>query len=139
MKGLMLTIAFAAALAAPAVAQSQWREGPFPLDVQDIKAAGLMPYEEPILPGNWCTTLNRYPGRPDANPQMVRPGRGVATLCQDRLSATASGRCSQAVGVAGCLAAQLSADKVRMAAENADRARERAFDAKRKLHDMGVE
>ena len=83
----MLTIAFTAALASPAVAQSQWREIPLPPDVQDIKAAGLMPYGEPILPGNWCTTLNRYPEGRMQYPQMVRPGRGVATLVEDRMPA----------------------------------------------------
>lgn len=74
MKGLMLTIAFAAALASPAVAQSQRREGPLPPDVQDIKAAGLMPYGKPILPGNWCTAVSR--GSPRAADWISKHGAG---------------------------------------------------------------
>ena len=70
----MLTIAFAAALASPAVAQSQWREGPLPPDVQDIKAAGLMPYGKPILPGNWCTAVSR--GSPRAADWISKHGAG---------------------------------------------------------------
>jgi hypothetical protein len=138
-KGLMLTIAFAAALASPAVAQSQWRDIPLPPDVQDIKAAGLMPYGEPILPDNWCTTLNRYP---EGRMQILKwcgPVEAWQRYAKIVCLRQQADDASQAVGVAGCLAAQLSADKVRMAAENADRARQRALDAKRQLHDMGVE
>ena len=85
----MLTIAFAAALASPAVAQSQWREGPLPPDVQDIKAAGLMPYGKPILPGQLVHgRLSRLPpGRRIGYRNMARDGRGVATLVEDRMPA----------------------------------------------------
>jgi hypothetical protein len=138
-KGLMLTIALAAALASPAVAQTQWREGPLPPDVQDIKAAGLMPYGKPILPGNWCTAVSRGPlpgGRLD-----IETWCGTVEAWQrwSKIVCLRAQEGSPSVPPGACLAAQLSSDKVRMAAENADRARQRALDAKRQLHDMGVE
>ena len=98
-----------------------------------------MPYGKPILPGNWCTAVSRGPlpgGRLD-----IETWCGTVEAWQrwSKIVCLRAQEGSPSVPPGGCLAAQLSSDKVRMAAENADRARQRALDAKLQLHDMGVE